>query len=771
MSDNETRNVTQAFPELGFYALAGAPTSNRDIIDEVRQAEHMGLGTAFISERYNVKEAAVLCGAAGAVTERIRIATGVTNPNTREPMVTASMACTMNELTDGRFVLGLGRGIATLQTLYAIPQVTTAELIDAAEVLRKVLGGGMVMGHQGATGWKGMLYLGAGTPANVPLLVSAFGPVTLAAGGRTFDEVLLHTYFTDETTTRAVETVKNAAMQAGRDPDDVVVWSCLATVGDHLETEVQLRKTVGRLATYLQGYGDLLVRTNRWDPEVLDRFRSSQVVTSIGGAIDQVATTGQLEAIAELLPPEWLSAAATGTPSQCVDAIEAQFALGCDRVILHGASPDELAPIIDEYASRTGPSDAAAEDRRRARERALRLDAARRTNRSPREPSGQPSNDRTGAAVDGRAGAPTDLIVHSLDDITAEWTTRALVAGGAIGEDQTIEHVTVTQIGTGQMGVCARVEFARPDAPASPDGPVGARGPGSVVVKFASPSPMVRSFMGPTGYLGEVGFYRDLAGQVAIRMPRASVCQYDGDDSSFTLVLDDLAPAVPGDQLEGITLDEAHIAIEELVRLHGPRWNDPTLRDEPALAPLTEGEAMIQTVYTMAVPGFLTRFGPVLDRHGREVCELLMTGTERWLERGPSVKTLVHGDYRPDNLLFDRTGSPTTISAVDWQGVRSSAGQIDIAFLFGTALDPDIFERNEDALLRRWFDGIQRFGVVYDWDACTADYRWASIGALQTTIFGAAFSEPTARGEQMFTRMITGQMRLIARLNAIELLR
>ena len=43
-------------PELGFYALAGQPESPRDLIEELQQGEAMGLGTAFLSERYNSKE-------------------------------------------------------------------------------------------------------------------------------------------------------------------------------------------------------------------------------------------------------------------------------------------------------------------------------------------------------------------------------------------------------------------------------------------------------------------------------------------------------------------------------------------------------------------------------------------------------------------------------------------------------------------------------------------------------------------------------------------
>ena len=78
--------------ELGFYGLAGHSDNPRDLLDEVRSAERMGLGAAFLSERFNVKEAATLSGAAGAATERLGIATAATNHNTRHPLVTATMA-------------------------------------------------------------------------------------------------------------------------------------------------------------------------------------------------------------------------------------------------------------------------------------------------------------------------------------------------------------------------------------------------------------------------------------------------------------------------------------------------------------------------------------------------------------------------------------------------------------------------------------------------------------------------------------------------------
>lgn len=341
--------MTVPCPELSFYALAGAPGSPRAIIDEIRTGEALGLGSAFISERFNVKEAVTLSGAAGAVSNELGLATGVTNPHTRHLMVTASYATTMHRMTDGRFCLGLGRGIDRMFDAIGLRRVTTALLEDTAGLLRRLWKGEMILGHDGPAGKYPYLHLDPQFDEAIPLGLSAFGPESLKLAGRAFDCVILHTFFTDETLQRCVRTVKESAEQAGRDPDAVRVWSCFATVGDHIPEPLRLKKTVGRLATYLQGYGDLMVRTNGWDPAVLERFRADPLVQSIRGAIDQVATTEELERIAPLLPADWLAPAATGSPEQCAAAVLRQLDLGADGVILHGATPTELTPVVEAY--------------------------------------------------------------------------------------------------------------------------------------------------------------------------------------------------------------------------------------------------------------------------------------------------------------------------------------------------------------------------------------------------------------------------------------
>ncbi len=174
--------VMANYPELGFYTLAGAAETPRVLLDEVRDAEAMGLGACFISERFNVKEAVTLSGAAAAVSDEIRIITAATNHNTRHPIVTASYATTMHFLTGGRFTLGIGRGIAGLQDAFGMGRISTAQMEDFAGLMRRLWRGETVIGHDGPAGSWPVLRLDPSYDEDIPLGIVAFGHNTLELG-------------------------------------------------------------------------------------------------------------------------------------------------------------------------------------------------------------------------------------------------------------------------------------------------------------------------------------------------------------------------------------------------------------------------------------------------------------------------------------------------------------------------------------------------------------------------------------------------------------
>jgi probable F420-dependent oxidoreductase len=201
--------MTPTHDELGFHLLGGAANDGpAALVQQARRGEELGFGTAFISERWNVKEASSLVGGACAVTTRMNVATAATNCNTRHPLITASWATTMHRLSGGRFTLGIGRGVSAIHSAFNIPDVSTAHMQDWAQVMRRLWRGEAILSHDGPMGRYPVLFLDADFNEDIRLALVAFGPKTLALGGRVFDDVILHTYFPPETLQRCVATVK-----------------------------------------------------------------------------------------------------------------------------------------------------------------------------------------------------------------------------------------------------------------------------------------------------------------------------------------------------------------------------------------------------------------------------------------------------------------------------------------------------------------------------------------------------------------------------------
>lgn len=347
---------TDPMPELACYGLAGHSASPADLVSEAARAEELGLGSILLSERFALKDAGVMAGAAVAATSRIGVGTAATNHNTRHPLVTATMATTLHRMSGGRYAFGLGRGIPVLFDIMGLPRVTSAQLADAISIYRTLWRGGSVVGHDGPAGTYPYLVQDASFDENIPVLLMAMGDNSLRLAGRIADGVVLHTFMSDAAVERSVRLVREAAEQAGRDPAEVRVWSVMATIEDSLDEAAQLRKLAGRLATYLTGYGEVLVRVNDWDPAGLERFRADERLAAHAGALDATDDLDLLRHARDVLPNEWLDCAAVGSAEYCADRIEGQLALGADSVVLHGATPDELAPVLSEWRSRRDPA-------------------------------------------------------------------------------------------------------------------------------------------------------------------------------------------------------------------------------------------------------------------------------------------------------------------------------------------------------------------------------------------------------------------------------
>jgi 5,10-methylenetetrahydromethanopterin reductase len=335
-------------PELSCYLLPGHTQTPADAISEAQQAEALGLGKVWLSERFDVKDAGVICSAALSTTNHIKVATAATNVHTRHPMVLATMASSLHYLSGGRFELGLARGVNIRNQLMGLDNVSNQQLVDSISILRQLWRGEKEM-YEGPAGKLPYLSMGDWMDAHIPIHFVGFGPKSLRFAGQHFDGVHLHTFITDHGLRRAKTLVQQGCEEAGRKPEEVKIWSVLATAVAPTE-EDHLRKLVGRMATYMQapGYAEMLIALNEWDPAVLEAFRADSVVQSMAGGIDSVATLEQLAHISTLIPVDWLPAA-TGSAEDCARAWKQQLANGADGLVIHGSTPAEFAPVITAY--------------------------------------------------------------------------------------------------------------------------------------------------------------------------------------------------------------------------------------------------------------------------------------------------------------------------------------------------------------------------------------------------------------------------------------
>jgi hypothetical protein len=259
---------------------------------------------------------------------------------------------------------------------------------------------------------------------------------------------------------------------------------------------------------------------------------------------------------------------------------------------------------------------------------------------------------------------------------------------------------------------------------------------------------------------------------VRVRTPEVWVARYDAETPDFVLVMEDLVGSVQGDQLAGLTPDQAELAVAEAVQLHAPRWGDDSLAEllGGGTTP-EEAAAGFGLLYGMMVEGFLARLGSRLDDDVVRLVRDLTPLVERWVLGPGAPTTVVHMDYRPDNLLFGRDPGAPALVVVDWQTVNAGPAMTDLAYLLGGGLEPAQRAAVERELLDGYRQRLAAEGVDYDADALWHDYRFASVWGVLMTVVATMLAEETERGNDMLTAMGQRHGRHALDLDAIALLR
>ena len=339
-----------------------------------------------------------------------------------------------------------------------------------------------------------------------------------------------------------------------------------------------------------------------------------------------------------------------------------------------------------------------------------------------------------------------------VSDLNAAWLDRVLDHRDGAWH---ITDIEVARIGTGQVADSYRVQLRTepPDA--------GAGAPDSVVAKLTSDSELSRTAgRNERNYLREVRFYQDIAPRVTARLPHCHHAEIDSNGTEFVLLLEDLSPARPGNQLTGCTVEETELALRQAARFHAPFWGDESLRGIDWLdiseAYWPRFEEMLPVWFAGFADRYRDRFEPAdLDAAGRFVDRI--EAYHRRLRECPF--TVQHGDFRPDNVLFDVHGEPGTLAVVDWQTVILGPAAVDAAYFVGGALDQATRREHEDRLLGIYHAELQGLGVEYDLDRLAADYAVGCFANLVIGVAAAMLLDRSERGDDLFTSMVATAVR------------
>lgn len=347
------------------------------------------------------------------------------------------------------------------------------------------------------------------------------------------------------------------------------------------------------------------------------------------------------------------------------------------------------------------------------------------------------------------------------DAVTAEWLTTVLRAGGV---DAEVRSFTAAKVGTGQIGdsVRFRLDYARsaPDAPAS------------LVGKFPSAGAESRNAGVSLGnYAREVNFYRHLAATALVSTPRCWFTDVDPATSDFVLMMEDLAPARQGDQLAGVTLEQATLVMDEAAKLHASHWEDAAMDDLPWLNGTRLSTHVIPTEMFLALwPAFRDRYGERVTPQARHVGDMFCASFDRYQAAG-GPRCLTHADFRPDNMMFAAAEGGRPVTVLDWQSVGYGHAAMDVAYFLAGAITPAERREHGDALIARYLGALSELGVArYDRTDFQRDFARGSFQLFLTAYFAAMVVTQTARGDDMFFKMLNGAVAQIMDSGALELL-
>lgn len=162
---------------------------------------------------------------------------------------------------------------------------------------------------------------------------------------------------------------------------------------------------------------------------------------------------------------------------------------------------------------------------------------------------------------------------------------------------------------------------------------------------------------------------------------------------------------------------------------------------------------------TVAAP-WLDRFGEYLDPEHVSAVQRSAVEVGTWWETLRNHRTLWHGDFRLENLLFDARGGSVPVAVVDWQSAAAAPGVIDVSYFLGNSMAESEGETHERDLVTGYHQRLSSYGLQnYSLEECWRECRAHALFGLALTIPVSVGGQTTARADAMFRRHGTTRCR------------
>ena len=327
-------------------------------------------------------------------------------------------------------------------------------------------------------------------------------------------------------------------------------------------------------------------------------------------------------------------------------------------------------------------------------------------------------------------GMSGSTVPKNLLEVTPTWLTGALHSKDASGKDASggasvtgYSPETIAE-GKGFLNQVFRLRLHYDD-------PLDL--PRTIIVKLPSADPALRMVSDRLGQdRREVMFYQVVAANAPLQTPHSYYCGIDSGTGNTILLLEDVNGARQGDSVAGCSLAEARRSMVQLAEFQASWWHSTRL-DRLEWMPLKDDETGVyQELYAGAWESLIRKAGNAMPPGLRLLGNRLIPEIPRIKAKlTEPPRTIIHGDYRLDNLFFPRNSRPRPLVVFDWEFCARGRGTCDVAAFIGEAFPPQRRRKEELGLLRAYHSTLVSNGVSgYPFEECLSDYRLSMLEVL-----------------------------------------